>query len=748
MLKSQNVDSLWKVYTDIAKPDTNRLKALNKIAWSLNANNPDSAIILAKQVIRFAQKTNNNLYIAKAYHTMGGAYCNQSKFQQSIECYRNAINTNKLLGNKIELRLNYSGLGDVYYYNFDYSKSIEFYNKGILISRELNDKAYESYFYYNIGDVYIEYPNYPKALDCYFKGLKLAELANNAEEKQRCYRGIAGVFSSQHNYDKALNYCFKALSINVKIKSKGGISACYLKIANIYYYQKNFKNAEDYYLKKLKIDEELKDDSSIGNCFIGLANVYSDQLIYDKALDYYLKAVKIKEKFNDTNGMLVCYINTGNMYLVLNDFNTALVYQKKGLDLATRSNNLYYKSYAHEGLANAYAKQGNFKQAYTNYVEFKHLTDSIFNNENSELLSDQKTNFEVDKKENELNLKAEAEKDKLKALAKEEKKIQYIITFSVTGILMLVVLFSFFLYKRFKLTNKQKHIIEIKNKETEVQKHLIEEKHKEITDSINYAERIQRALLAGKKVLDENLHEYFILFKPKDVVSGDFYWASKMSSFKSSNDSLSNNDVFVLVTADSTGHGVPGAIMSILNIACLDKAITKGIKSPELILNETRRLIIENLKNDGTVEGGKDGMDASLLCFDLKNNILHCAAANNPIWIIRPAHSNTIDSNYEIFEIKPDRMPVGKHDRDTASFTLHEFNLQKGDVVYTLTDGFPDQFGGENGKKFKSKKLQTILTSIVHEPLLKQKQILNDTFDNWKGDLEQVDDVTIIGVKI
>nr|MDQ3048422.1 SpoIIE family protein phosphatase [Bacteroidota bacterium] len=268
--------------------------------------------------------------------------------------------------------------------------------------------------------------------------------------------------------------------------------------------------------------------------------------------------------------------------------------------------------------------------------------------------------------------------------------------------------------------------------EIKEQKDLIEEKHKEITDSINYAERIQRALLASKKLLDQNLNDYFILFKPKDVVSGDFYWATKTGS-------SSGVENFILVTADSTGHGVPGAIMSIVNIASLKEAALQGITSPDLILNETRRLVIENLKNDGSVDGGKDGMDGCLLSFDFKNNLLSCASANNPIWIIR---------NKEIIEIKADRYPIGKHDKDTTPFTLHRLILQKGDVVYTLTDGFPDQFGGASGKKFKSKPLQELLLSISQEPMETQKQKLNDVFDNWKGNLEQVDDVCLIGVKI
>lgn len=309
----------------------------------------------------------------------------------------------------------------------------------------------------------------------------------------------------------------------------------------------------------------------------------------------------------------------------------------------------------------------------------------------------------------------------------------YLIVFSVVA----GSLFAYIKLRERKLLQEKKILEDKVNERTAevvAQKQLIEEKHKEITDSINYAERIQRALLASKSLLDEELNNasgknnYFILFKPKDVVSGDFYWAAKLS-----------NDNFALVTADSTGHGVPGAIMSILNIACLKEAVIQGITSPDLLLDETRKLVIENLKNDGSEEGGKDGMDASLLSFDFKNKKMYCASANNPVWIIRGA---------ELIEVKPDRMPIGKSDKDEIPFTLRSIDLQKGDVIYTLTDGFPDQFGGEKGKKFKYKQLQELLLTIASEPMGVQKQKLSSIFDAWKGELEQVDDVCLMGVKI
>lgn len=277
-----------------------------------------------------------------------------------------------------------------------------------------------------------------------------------------------------------------------------------------------------------------------------------------------------------------------------------------------------------------------------------------------------------------------------------------------------------------KIEERTKDVIE-KAKMIEVQKNMISEKNKELTDSIHYASRIQRSFLATKDDMDKYLSDYFIFFKPKDVVSGDFYWSASL-----------DNGNFILVTADSTGHGVPGAIMSLLNITSIEKAI-ETTSQPSQILNTTRKIIIERLKKDGSAEGGKDGMDCSLISFDFKNNKLIYSAANNPVWIVK---------GNSIFEFDPDKMPVGKHDRDTVSFSQHEIEIQKDDVVYTITDGMPDQFGGPKGKKFMYKQLKELLISISKEPMEIQKQKISDAFYHWKGDLEQVDDVTLIGIRI
>ena len=257
---------------------------------------------------------------------------------------------------------------------------------------------------------------------------------------------------------------------------------------------------------------------------------------------------------------------------------------------------------------------------------------------------------------------------------------------------------------------------------------VIEEKQKEILDSIHYAKRIQQAMLTSEGYFDEYLKaEYFIYYQPKDIVSGDFYWATFQ------------HNQFYIATADCTGHGVPGAFMSLLNINFLNEnVIERGIQNPAKILNEQRKEIIKALNPKGN-ENSRDGMDCVLCAFDLENHILNFSSANNPVWIIR---------DNRIIEYKGDKMPVGKYDDNAKDFTSQSIEIQKGDIIYTFTDGYADQFGGEKGKKFKYKQLQAILLANNQMTMAEQQKLLSKTMSEWMGNHEQLDDILVIGVRI
>ncbi len=280
--------------------------------------------------------------------------------------------------------------------------------------------------------------------------------------------------------------------------------------------------------------------------------------------------------------------------------------------------------------------------------------------------------------------------------------------------------------------NELKLKVDIATHEIKQQKHVIEEAQKEISDSINYAKRIQNSFMASKDDLQMCLNDYFILFKPKDVVSGDFYWAN-----------FYKNKLYLCI-ADSTGHGIPGAFMSLLNISLLNEALlSRNLILTSDILNFVRKILILGIKPDEQGQGGKDGMDCSLMCIDFVNLKLQYSAANNPIWIVR-----NVNQTRELIELKPDKMPVGKHDKEDISFTQNEISLYEGDCIYALTDGYPDQFGGEKGKKFMSKNLKELIVLNSHLPMKDQLVNIENTFTKWVGSLEQIDDVTLFGLRV
>lgn len=617
----------------------------------------------------------------------------------------------------------------------------------IKLAQKIDQAKYVGNAYSAIGISYRNKGNYPEALKNYFTALKIREKINDKKGIAASYNNIAIIYENQQNYPEALKNNLAALKIREELHDKSAIAASYNNIGNIYWRQNRFEEALKNYLAVLKIREDMGDKRGISTTFSNIGNVYNSmasfeknklqkQKNYNEALQYYISSLKIKEKIKDDKlSFAISYINIGTVYTSLLKSQEAQNYLNKALQLGIESNNkeIMIQSYANLSILDSTVH--NYKAAFRHFLLYSNLRDSINNEETKKQTLKAGMQYEFDKKE----IAAKAEQDKKDAIVAEEKQRQKIVIVLVSVVLTLVVLFFILLYSRFRVTQKQKQIIEIKEKQTQQQnliiteqKQLVEEKHKEITDSINYAERIQRSLLASKKTLDENLKDYFILFKPKDVVSGDFYWASKI-----------NENSFCLVTADSTGHGVPGAIMSMLNMNSLKEAITKGLNKADDILNYTRTIIINTLANDGSADGGKDGMDCSLLIFNFKELVMDCVAANNPVWIVRQNVKGV-----ELIEVKPQKMPVGKHDKQNIPFIKQTIQLQKGDTIYTLTDGFSDQFGGEKRKKFMTKNLKDFLVANALLPMEKQKKILEDLFEKWIGDLEQIDDVTIVGVRI
>lgn len=769
LAQNKKVDSLLFVLKH-AKEDTNKVYALNALSYNLFSIKSDTAMFIAKQALQLAQKLGNNNGICDAYRNISNSYSVKNDREKQIEFLLIELRLREAIGDKLNVARCYSDLGSVYrgipnkgaisinyfmktitvlyealeiakhnnvpdeienikkkiaitfstvgiksWEDGMYSSAIKYQLNGLKIWEELGNKKGIANTYNNIGIVYDALGNYDKAIECHMMAIKSRELFLKEEKKNLNPNQISAIKNAEANSYNNLGVVYEKQA-NLLLLNGDSIEA-----------MKVYNKALDDLFRASQLFHETTNASGIPMTFDNLGNIYKDKGEYDKAMEYFLKALHLREEKVCGDCKLdysVSLISIGSLYFKQNKLKDAAEYLSKALKISDQIGARENIKSCCEILSKIHFSLGDYKRAYEYLEKCTAVKDSLLNAESYKQVAEMNAKYDTEKKETQIKL---LEKDKEKQDI--ESKKQKVIMYSVSGGLCLVLLLAIFIFRGYRQKKKAHNIIS-------KQKHLVEEKQKEIIDSINYAERIQRSFMATKELLNDNLNDYFVFFKPKDVVSGDFYWASKL-----------NNGNFAFVTADSTGHGVPGAIMSLLNVTSLEKAIETETE-PEKILNATRKIIIERLKKDGSADGGKDGMDASLTVYDFKNKKLIIAASNNPVWIARSVSSGGSETKYEVIEIKPDKMPIGKHDKDRVSFTQQEIDLHKGDVVYTLTDGFPDQFGGKNGKKFMNKNLRELLVANSHLPMQEQKELIEKTFADWAGNLEQVDDVTLIGVRV
>ena len=550
----------------------------------------------------------------------------------------------------------------------------------------------------------------------------------------------------------------------------------YNNIGNIHTENGDYALALEFYFKSLKIREEIGDKKGMAMSYgnIGVIHWYKGD--YDKALEFYFKGVKINEEIGDKQGMAVSYNNIGDLYLKQNKPEEARKQSLKSLGIAEAIGSKDDIMNAYLLLAICDSTTGNFKSAYQYHKLYSSIKDSIFNEKSNKQLIEMQTKYESEKKDNEIKL-LNKDKETQARISAEENRRKNVIIGSVISGLLLVVLFAGFIFRSLRFTKKQKQIIEVqkldveqKNVQVEKQKHIIEEKNKDITDSITYARRIQRAMLPHRRDIWAAFPNSFVLFKPKDIVSGDFYFfhyvvaennnsASLRGTKQSHNEEIASpaarNDVvrenselrtpdsqLFIAAADCTGHGVPGAFMSLIGAEKLKDAVSQSADTSH-ILNLLNRGIKTSLRQSDSIESTRDGMDIALVKCMMEEGKwkMEYAGANRPLWIIRKGQK-------EVEEIKATKKAIGGLTEDDQHFDTHEIKLQQGDTFYIFTDGYADTFGGQDKKKLMTKKLKEILLEIQNKTMKEQEKHLDNFVENWKAGTEQVDDILVIGVRL
>ncbi len=665
------------------------------------------------------------------------------------------------------------------YSNKNADKAIEYGELSLSYAKQLKNKKNIAYCYNSLGTFYLNKPNLDKAMFSYQESLKLLEELNDYANISKTHNNIGNIYQKIQLDEKALKEYKLALEFRNKSGGSQSPLRIYMNLGAINYKMKNFKDSKFYYEGALKVVDTVKDIKTLPLLYSNLGVIERHQNNYAGAMQYYLNAERISYKIKFINPDL--YSNIAALYEHEGEYYKANEYLLKASDILYERGEMdkIKHFYANLAINYTYLNKGDSARKY--FDKYIKLRDSLYKDQSLKAINEISAKYETVKKEHQIEMitkdralqdlkikdqslqlvaeKIEKEKknqeitllnqekslkelqiqkeqirieknkreiellNSQKKLSEEtidqQKTISY---FTVTGLIMASGL-AFFIFKGLREQRKANKLISEQKSMVEQQKHLVEEHQKEILDSIHYAKRIQNTLLAHHDFLNENLPTNFVYFQPKDIVSGDFYWATK------------HGDNFYLAVCDSTGHGVPGAFMSLLNIGFLSEAINeKNILEPHNIFNYVRTRLIESISK----EGQKDGFDGILLRIDKTTNQITYSAANNaPILV----------SNNQIVELPKDRMPVGKGEK-INEFTLHTINAKIGDILYLYTDGFADQFGGPKGKKFKYKTLNELLLNNSHLTMNEQLVNLNLEFINWKGELEQVDDVCIIGIYI
>ncbi len=589
---------------------------------------------------------------------------------------------------------------------------------------------------------------------------------------------------------KSKKYAEEALELAEKIDNPLKVAESAEKIGDVYQMQGVYQNASEYYLKSLSLREKIKDDNkAIANTYNQLGNITVEQGDNEKALEYYLKSLNIRENIQDKQGILVSLSNLGGFYYRQGKFEQALDYHQQALSIADSLGNKQVLSYnlnriaetyyrmdkleeslnyfqqqlyiaqsigerlgiqkAYKGLSQIYAKLGDYKRAYEYYQYYASAKELAFKEKSTQKIEQ----IQAAKKQTETELLLDK---KIKEDETERQNLIYIVGILSASIVLVIATGVILILYRNNRQNKrinrlleqqkqaiqktneklkeqndkiQSQSIAIKEKsETlEITFEEIERKNKDITGSINYAKRIQESMLPFEKTMTASLPEHFVIFKPRDIVSGDFYWFEEI------------HDKIILAAVDCTGHGIPGAFMSMVGDSYLNQiVIMQGITSPELILTELHRNIRKALKQDETEN--RDGMDVALCVIDKEAKTMEFSGAARPIIFIR---------NQEMEDIMTSKLPIGGFQKETERvFTKQTFKLEEPCIFYIFSDGYQDQFGGPKGRKFAKNKLTDLLFEIHEKPMQEQKSILEGTLKNWMQASRQMDDILVIGVKI
>jgi serine phosphatase RsbU (regulator of sigma subunit) len=620
--------------------------------------------------------------------------------------------------------------------SIDSDTIIKYSEQAIALAEKLKISPAQAYVFKGFG--YLNSGKLASALECFMKAADYYKADRNNAGLAATYTYISEAYNQQENYDNAKYYLKNAVEIFRKEKDTIKLASTLHNLGYTNYSMGQYDTALVLYSETSEIYLKLGSPTEYAFCLGNTGLVYSKLSEFQKAEDYLLRAIEILSRQGDERAITQYMIEYAGILQHKGEIRKAITSATISFGKAAKNNLLEFERDAAYRLAKLYQASGKYDSAYHYQSIYINANDSIKSVKNIQKMADLRTEFEVAKKQAEVDV------------LRKNKLIQLIVIVSLGLILLLaigiILLYYYSLKRSQKLSaalDERRILLENQSRELKEQREELRHQKEEIISSINYAKYIQSSILPEEEQLESLLGEHFVLYKPKDIVSGDFYWIS----------SIENKTVIAAV--DCTGHGVPGAFMSMLGTALLNEIVNKEyITHPGVILRHLRKEVINSLQQKGERGGQKDGMDIALCTLDPENMKLQFAGANNPLYLIRKSNLEKVGvlrcelgGDDQLYEIKGDMMPIGISDR-MDNFTFHEINIFKGDTVYLFSDGFPDQFGGRDSKKFGYRKFREQLLRNNSATLSDNKIMLEKVLNEWMGDGSQIDDILVIGFRI
>lgn len=614
--------------------------------------------------------------------------------------------------------------------NFNPEKTETYAEEAKQIAQEKNLYLEVCNSYVNIGFANFIRGIYNRSLDNFISAYSLSEKNNFQKCRGDAQLGIGLVYLEQSNFPEAYKKFNEALKTYTKIRYQKGVGHAYNMIGLYYYRNNKFDDAEIFFDSTLKVSERVKDDALETSILQDIANLLSKKEEYNFAIQYHNEALTIANRLNSNyhkslsyNGIGFCYFNQEKFTLAETAFNNAYKF-------AQASDLKPFLATATFGMMNIEEKKGNYKKAYELYEQYFKLKEFLSGKETSNKISEISYQFQSESKNKQIELLNKEKLIQKNQLARDKmERVFLILAVILIAVMILLIL------NRYRVKDAAHRELGLKNEEIASQRdeiesknQLLELKNKDMTDSIQYALQIQKSLLPEVEEIKSFFNDAFCLYLPKDIVSGDFYWVSKKE-----------NKIYLAV-GDCTGHGIPGAFMSILGISSLNEVLESNTNVPlSKIAEMLDATIVKSLKQKKDAIFTSDGMDLSLCCWDSETRVLEFCGLKRPLIYFKLGACR---------EIKGGIFSVGGVDEEEKIFVTEQVKLSAGDTFYMFTDGYADQFGGTNRKKMMTKSLKNLLIEINSLPLSTQHKILQESFENWKMGTHQTDDVLIIGVKV